>query len=69
MKGKGSNENKGYAFVTYRTKEMAAEAITSLNNTDLKVSSPSFKSVSVHKSLFSHSYFKVYRDETVCYCV
>lgn len=36
MKGKGSNENKGYAFVTYRTKEMAAEAIRSLNNSDLK---------------------------------
>lgn len=36
MKGKGSNENKGYAFVTYRTKEMAAEAIKSLHNTELK---------------------------------
>ncbi|XP_027176603.1 heterogeneous nuclear ribonucleoprotein Q-like isoform X1 [Coffea eugenioides] len=36
MKGKGSNENKGYAFVTFRTKEMASEAIKSLNNTELK---------------------------------
>lgn len=36
MKGKGLNENKGYAFVTFRTKEMASEAIKSLNNTELK---------------------------------
>lgn len=68
MKGKGSNENKGYAFVTYRTKEMAAEAIRSLNNTDLKVSSTYFKSVSVHRSLFSLCYL-VYWDETICYCL
>ncbi|KAL3536102.1 hypothetical protein ACH5RR_004563 [Cinchona calisaya] len=36
MKGKGSHENKGYAFVTFRAKEMASEAIKSLNYTELK---------------------------------
>jgi len=37
MKGKDSSENKGYAFVTFRTKELAAKAIKDLNNTELKV--------------------------------
>lgn len=37
MKGKDSHENKGYAFVTFRTKELASEAIKELNNTELKV--------------------------------
>lgn len=37
MKGKDSNENKGYAFVTFRTKELASKAIKELNNTELKV--------------------------------
>ncbi|CAA3011314.1 heterogeneous nuclear ribonucleo R [Olea europaea subsp. europaea] len=36
MKGKDSNENKGYAFVTFRTKELASKAIKELNNTELK---------------------------------
>ncbi|KAL3623419.1 hypothetical protein CASFOL_032235 [Castilleja foliolosa] len=36
MKGKDSNENKGYAFVTYRTKELASKAIKELNSTELK---------------------------------
>ncbi|KAK4396533.1 Heterogeneous nuclear ribonucleoprotein Q [Sesamum angolense] len=36
MKGKDSNENKGYAFVTFRSKELASKAIKELNNTELK---------------------------------
>ncbi|XP_020241199.1 heterogeneous nuclear ribonucleoprotein R-like isoform X1 [Asparagus officinalis] len=36
MKGKDSSENKGFAFVTFRTKELAAKAIKDLNNTELK---------------------------------
>ncbi|KAG8376734.1 hypothetical protein BUALT_Bualt09G0094600 [Buddleja alternifolia] len=36
MKGKDSNENKGYAFVTFRTKELASKAIKDLSNTELK---------------------------------
>ncbi|KAI3471807.1 hypothetical protein Pfo_028460 [Paulownia fortunei] len=36
MKGKDSNENKGYAFVTFRSKELASKAIKDLNNTELK---------------------------------
>ncbi|KAL3646875.1 hypothetical protein CASFOL_009419 [Castilleja foliolosa] len=36
MKGKDSNENKGYAFVTFRTKELASKAIKELNSTELK---------------------------------
>ncbi|KAK9156765.1 hypothetical protein Scep_003339 [Stephania cephalantha] len=37
MKGKDSGENKGYAFVTFRTKELAAQAIEELNNKEFKV--------------------------------
>ncbi|CAK9179176.1 unnamed protein product [Ilex paraguariensis] len=36
MKGKDSNENKGYAFVTFRTNELASKAIKELNYTELK---------------------------------
>ncbi|XP_068654877.1 heterogeneous nuclear ribonucleoprotein Q-like [Aristolochia californica] len=36
MKGKDSSENKGYAFVTFRTKELASKAIEDLNNTEFK---------------------------------
>ncbi|KAJ4971704.1 hypothetical protein NE237_004803 [Protea cynaroides] len=36
MKGKDSGENKGYAFVTFRTKELASKAIEELNNKELK---------------------------------
>ncbi|KAI0494089.1 hypothetical protein KFK09_024220 [Dendrobium nobile] len=36
MKGKDSSENKGYAFVTFRTRELAATAIEKLNNTEFK---------------------------------
>ncbi|KAG8374107.1 hypothetical protein BUALT_Bualt11G0096500 [Buddleja alternifolia] len=35
MKGK-ENENKGYAFVTFKTKELASKAIKELNNSELK---------------------------------
>lgn len=35
MRGKG--DNKMYAFVNFRTKEMASKAIQKLNNKDLKV--------------------------------
>ncbi|OAY77221.1 Heterogeneous nuclear ribonucleoprotein R [Ananas comosus] len=36
MKGKDSSENKGYAFVTFRTKELAAKAIRDLRNAEFK---------------------------------
>ncbi|KAL7092237.1 hypothetical protein ACP275_12G153400 [Erythranthe tilingii] len=36
MKGKDSSENKGYAFVTFRSKELASKAMKELNNTELK---------------------------------
>ncbi|CAN4121345.1 unnamed protein product [Withania somnifera] len=36
MKGKDASQNKGYAFVTFRNKELAAKAIKELNNTELK---------------------------------
>lgn len=39
MKGKTATENKGYAFVMFKTKELASEAMKRLNNTDLKVTS------------------------------
>lgn len=38
MKGKDSSESKGYAFVSFRTKELASKAIEELNNTEFKVS-------------------------------
>lgn len=37
MKGKDSSGSKGYAFVTFRTKEIASRAIEELNNSELKV--------------------------------
>lgn len=37
MKGKDSGEAKGYAFVTFRNKELASKAIEELNNSQLKV--------------------------------
>ncbi|KAJ6801946.1 heterogeneous nuclear ribonucleoprotein R-like isoform X1 [Iris pallida] len=36
MKDKGSSENKGYAFVTFKTKELASKAIKDLNGTEFK---------------------------------
>ncbi|CAN1772145.1 Heterogeneous nuclear ribonucleoprotein Q [Linum perenne] len=36
MKGKESGEGKGYAFVTFRTKELATRAMKDLNNSDFK---------------------------------
>ncbi|CAI9097719.1 OLC1v1034192C1 [Oldenlandia corymbosa var. corymbosa] len=36
MKGRTSTENKGYAFITFRTKEMASKAMETLNNSELK---------------------------------
>ncbi|KAK1263197.1 Polyadenylate-binding protein 5 [Acorus gramineus] len=36
MKGKDSSENKGYAFVTFKTKELASKAIEDLNGTEFK---------------------------------
>ncbi|XP_021289866.1 heterogeneous nuclear ribonucleoprotein R [Herrania umbratica] len=36
MKGKDSGEAKGYAFVTFRSKELASKAIEKLNNYELK---------------------------------
>lgn len=37
MRSKESNENKGFAFVTYRSVELASKAIDELNNTEFKV--------------------------------
>lgn len=37
MKGKNSSENKGFAFVTFRSVDLASKAIDELNNTELKV--------------------------------
>ena len=39
MKGKDSAENRGYAFITYRSKELAAKAIKELNGTEFKARS------------------------------
>lgn len=36
MRSKESNENKGFAFVTYRSVELASKAIEELNNTEFK---------------------------------
>ncbi|URD89160.1 hypothetical protein MUK42_27363 [Musa troglodytarum] len=36
MKAKDSTENKGYASVTFKTKELASKAIEELNNTEFK---------------------------------
>ncbi|KAI3519912.1 hypothetical protein L1887_09132 [Cichorium endivia] len=36
MRGKDASENKGYAFVTFRTKELASTAIKELNTKELK---------------------------------
>ncbi|XP_052487487.1 heterogeneous nuclear ribonucleoprotein Q isoform X2 [Gossypium raimondii] len=36
MKGKDSTENKGFAFVTFRSVELASNAIDELNNADFK---------------------------------
>ncbi|CAI0391731.1 unnamed protein product [Linum tenue] len=36
MKGKESGEGKGYAFVTFRTKELANKAMKDLNNSEFK---------------------------------
>ncbi|XVF46918.1 hypothetical protein PTKIN_Ptkin03bG0067000 [Pterospermum kingtungense] len=36
MKGKDSSENKGFAFVTFRSVELASKAIDELNNTEFK---------------------------------
>ena len=39
MREKESGDGKGYAFVTFRNKDLASEAIDSLNNTEFKVNS------------------------------
>ncbi|XVF05166.1 hypothetical protein REPUB_Repub05bG0148200 [Reevesia pubescens] len=36
MKGKDSSENKGFAFVTFRSVELASQAIDELNNAEFK---------------------------------
>ena len=38
MKGKTFGDTKGYAFVTFRSKELASKAMEELNNTEFKVS-------------------------------
>ena len=37
MKGKDSSDNKGFAFVTFRSVDLATKAIGELNNTEFKV--------------------------------
>lgn len=37
MKAKESGEGKGYAFVAFKTKELASQAIEELNNSEFKV--------------------------------
>ena len=37
MKGKDSGEAKGYAFVTFTSKDLASKAIEKLNYSELKV--------------------------------
>lgn len=37
MREKESGDGKGYAFVTFRNKDLAFEAIDHLNNTEFKV--------------------------------
>ena len=39
MKGKDSSENKGFAFVTFRSVELASKAIDELNSAEFKVTS------------------------------
>ncbi|KAF9617667.1 hypothetical protein IFM89_037810 [Coptis chinensis] len=36
MKGKYSQENKGYVFVTFRTKDLGVKVIEDLNNTEFQ---------------------------------
>ncbi|KAL8158834.1 hypothetical protein V2J09_000371, partial [Rumex salicifolius] len=36
MKGKNATENKGYAFVMFKTKELASKAMETLDNTEMK---------------------------------
>lgn len=40
MREKESGDGKGYAFVTFRNKDLASEAIDHLNNTEFKVKTP-----------------------------
>ena len=37
MKDRDTGENKGYAFVAFKTKEVAQKAIEELHNKELKV--------------------------------
>lgn len=37
-----SSENKAFAFVTFRTKELATKAVEELNNNELKVGYSTF---------------------------
>lgn len=54
MKGKDSNENKGYAFVTFRTKDLASQAIKELNNSELKVETQIERRIKYHKIIHFH---------------
>ncbi|KAL5135495.1 Heterogeneous nuclear ribonucleoprotein Q [Glycine soja] len=60
MKGKESGEAKGYAFVTFMTKELASKAIEELNNSEFKVKSVYVKNLPENitqdrlKELFEH---------------
>ncbi|KAK9999559.1 hypothetical protein SO802_019162 [Lithocarpus litseifolius] len=60
MEGKDSVENKGFAFVTFRSAEIASKAIDELNNTEFKVKAVYVKNLQKNvtqdqlKKLFEH---------------
>ncbi|KAJ6316374.1 hypothetical protein OIU78_019626 [Salix suchowensis] len=52
MKGKDSSESRGYAFVSFRTKELASKAIEELNNTEFKGKKVKFSTSQANHKLF-----------------
>ncbi|KAG4928439.1 hypothetical protein JHK85_054925 [Glycine max] len=50
MKGKETSEAKGYAFVTFKTKELAYKAIKELNNSEFKEDAPSENEVALRRT-------------------
>ena len=57
MKGKDSSENKGFAFVTFRSVELASKAIDELNNAEFKVTI----------LLMHHIYVNIIQTKTVAW--
>ncbi|KAF9664949.1 hypothetical protein SADUNF_Sadunf16G0071600 [Salix dunnii] len=52
MKGKDSSESRGYAFVSFRTKELASKAIEEFNNTEFKGKKVKCSTSQVNHKLF-----------------